>query len=228
MHPAEPPSVTHTPAVLPAQDSRQIADSFHELFYYRRLWDTTTWMGVKVYKCPMDLWIYQEILHAERPSVVIETGTAAGGSALFLAHVMDCIGEGRLLTIDVAEGPRPSHPRIQYIRGSSTDPQVLARVEGLLRPEDRVLLILDSLHNRDHVLAELRMWSGLVRPGGRIIVEDTNINGHPVHTDFPPDQGPGAWEAVEEFLRVSGDFEVDRLAERLLLTFNPGGYLRRR
>lgn len=217
-------------------NARAITDAFHELYYYRRLWDGTTWMGVKVYKCPLDLWIYQELLHASRPDVVIETGTASGGSALYMAHVMDAIGHGRIITIDVAPDPgRPLHPRITYLNASSIDPATCARVQSMLAPTDQPLIILDSLHNKDHVLAELRLWSPLVKEGGHLIVEDTNINGRPVHTDFEPDQGPGAGEAVEEFLRETGAggssggcaFEVNHAAQRLLLTFNPGGYLTR-
>lgn len=220
------PTPLQSPA-SPATDT-QTVDAFHEIFYYRRLWDTTTWMGVKVYKCPFDLWIYQEIICAERPDVVIETGTAAGGSALFMAHVQDQVGAGRIVSIDVAPQVRPVHPRIRYMEGSSIDPAVVSAVRSEILPSERVLVILDSLHNRDHVLEELRVWSPLVAPSGRIIVEDTNINGHPVHTDYPPDQGPGAWEAVEAFLAENSDFEVDHAAERLLLTFNPRGYLRRK
>ncbi len=217
------------PPVYSEDEARRRTEAFHELFYYRRLWDTTTWMGVKVYKCPLDLWIYQEILHAERPDVVIETGTAAGGSALFMAHIMDVMGAGRVVTIDIAEDPgRPRHPRIEYVSGSSIDPGVMEAVKQKTRDEERVLVILDSLHNRDHVLAELRLWSGMVTSGGLVIVEDTNINGHPVYTDYAPDAGPGAWEAVREFVAESPQFTVEPGPERLLMTFNPGGYLRRR
>jgi cephalosporin hydroxylase len=225
------PSFVSNPA-----DAKGVVDAFHKLYYYRRLWDGTTWMGVKVYKCPLDLWVYQEILHADRPDVVIETGTASGGSALYMAHLMDIMGHGRIISIDIAPDPgRPVHPRITYVQGSSVDPAIRSGIESRLSPGERPLIILDSLHSRDHVLAELRLWSPLVPVGGHLIVEDTNINGRPVHTDFAPDAGPGAGDAVDEFLRETGQtsangsaqFEVNRSAERLLLTFNPGGYLTR-
>lgn len=236
----------HDPSLIPsfvsnASEAQGVIDAFHKLYYYRRLWDGTTWMGVKVYKCPLDLWIYQEMLHAVRPDVVIETGTASGGSALYMAHLMDIIGHGRIISIDIAEDPgRPAHPRIEYIQGSSIDPEIRARVESKLKSGERPLIILDSLHSHDHVLAELRLWAPLVPEGGHLIVEDTNINGRPVHTDFAPDAGLGAGDAVDVFLRESSlretgqssargtpQFAVNRSAERLLLTFNPGGYLTR-
>ncbi|MCC6429211.1 MAG: class I SAM-dependent methyltransferase [Phycisphaerales bacterium] len=211
------------------QEAQRRTDQFHEVFYYRRLWDTVRWMGVQAYKCPFDLWIYQEILHAHRPDVVIETGTAAGGTALFLAHIMDVIGKGRVLSIDIESNPqRPSHPRITYLHGSSIDQAVFASVRSGITTGERALVILDSLHNKDHVLAELRLWSPLIPSNGLLIVEDSNINGHPVHTDYSPDQGPGAYEAVEEFLLENDHFQRDSSFERLLMTFNPGGYLRRK
>jgi cephalosporin hydroxylase len=85
------------------------------------------------------------------------------------------------------------------------------------------LVILDSNHERDHVLEELRIYTPLVTPGSFVIVEDTNVNGHPVSPDF----GPGPMEAVREFLRSSDDFSVDWRREKFFLTFNPGGYFQR-
>jgi cephalosporin hydroxylase len=87
-----------------------------------------------------------------------------------------------------------------------------------------VMAVLDSDHSYEHVLKELEAYGPLVTPGCYMIVEDTNVNGHPV----VPDHGSGPAEAVETFLNESAFFDVDRDRERLLMTFNPGGYLRRR
>ena len=76
---------------------------------------------------------------------------------------------------------------------------------------------------QDHVVEELRAYAPLVTPGSYVVVEDTCVNGHPVLPDF----GPGPMEAVAEFLRDNGDFEVDRTKEKFLMTFNPGGFLKR-
>ena len=86
------------------------------------------------------------------------------------------------------------------------------------------MVILDSDHSQAHVEAELAAYAGIVSVGSYLIVEDTDINGHPARPDF----GPGPWEALQTFLATNHDFEVDRSRERFLLTLNPGGYLRRR
>jgi cephalosporin hydroxylase len=118
---------------------------------------------------------------------------------------------------------RPEHPRITYLVGSSIDPDMVARVRHLVGDDVPVIVILDSDHSEQHVRAELAEYAEMVTPGSFLIVEDTNVNGHPVL----PEHGPGPMEAVFEF--VSGDdrFVVDHERERHLMTYNPNGYLRR-
>jgi cephalosporin hydroxylase len=200
--------------------------AFHRLYYSSgsQTWSNTYWLGAKTQKCPLDLWIYQEILHELRPAAIVETGTANGGSALYLASVCDLLGHGEVMTIDIEQRDRPSHARVTYVSGSSTAPEVTARVEEFIGGRSPVLVILDSDHARDHVLRELHLYAPLVTPGSYVVVEDTNVNGHPVD----PDHGPGPMEAVREFLRESDAFVVDRARQKFLLTFNPDGFLRRR
>jgi cephalosporin hydroxylase len=203
---------------------RSIAEQFHELYYESRVWLNTFWLGVETQKCPLDLWIYQEILFSQRPSLIVECGTARGGSALFLASICDQLDRGRVLTIDIDErAERPAHPRIKYLTGSSTSAEIVERVKAEIAHEDETMVILDSDHGRDHVLAELRIYSELVSVGNYLIVEDTNVNGHPVEQHF----GSGPMEAVETFLHENKSFVVDQEREKFFLTFNPKGYLRR-
>lgn len=207
---------------------QQYLDGFHRLYYESAesggTWKKTYWLGVPTRKCPLDLWIYQEILHEVRPDIIVETGTRWGGSALFLASLCDVLGHGRVITIDIeVPGERPSHDRITYLLGSSTSPQIVEEVSNNIRPGHRVMVCLDSDHAMDHVLTEMRTYGTLVSPGSYLIVEDTNINGHPV----APGWGPGPMEAVQEFLKETREFVVDESREKLLLTFNPKGYLRR-
>lgn len=208
--------------------ARETVDAFAVRYFEEgnRTWHNTYWLGTRVLKLPLDLWIYQELVFRERPDVIIESGTFSGGSALYLASICDLIDAGRVITIDVEpwDGAQPQHDRITYVRGSSVDPEVIARVRASIDPDESVMVILDSEHQRDHVLAEIRGWSPAVTPGQYLIVEDTMINGHPVE----PDWGPGPKEAVDEFLAETDDFEVDTYMEKFLFTWHPGGYLRRR
>jgi len=208
-------------------DASSLIDQFHRMYYESReqTWGNTFWLGHRVLKCPLDLWSYQEILHELRPELIIETGTYQGGSALFLASICDLLGQGNVLTIDVdRRDDRPRHPRIAYLTGSSTSNAILRQVRHRVKGTAPVLVILDSGHAKDHVLSELRAYAPLVTPGSYLVVEDTNLNGHPVDSDH----GPGPAEAVAEFLERNDAFVRDERREKLLLTFNPGGYLEKR
>jgi len=208
-------------------DTSSLVDQFHRLYYDRReqTWGNTFWLGHRVLKCPLDLWCYQEILYDVRPELIIETGTYQGGSALFLASICDLLDKGKVLTIDVdRRDDRPRHPRIVYLTGSSTSNAILRQVRHRVKGTAPVLVILDSGHAKDHVLSELRAYAPLVTPGSYLVVEDTNLNGHPVDSDH----GPGPAEAVAEFLERNDAFVRDERREKLLLTFNPGGYLEKR
>jgi cephalosporin hydroxylase len=184
----------------------------------------TSYLGIQTLKYPTDLWMYQEIISETLPELIVETGTWHGGSALYLANVCDALGRGRVITIDTEPGtPLPEHPRITYVRGSSVDPEVVAAVREEARRADGVMVILDADHSRDHVVRELERYSQLVTVGNYLIVEDTNVNGNPVL----PEHGAGPAEALNEFLAMHDGYVVDSSRERLLLTSNPGGYLRR-
>lgn len=212
-------------ARLRARRAESTVDRFHRLYYGHsgRTWQNTRWLGVPLQKCPLDLWVYQELLTEIRPELVIETGSFAGGSALYLASCMDLIQRGRVISIDIVDRERPQHERIRFIAGSSTDQSVISQVERAAEDASPVMVILDSDHSRGHVLAELWAYAPLVTPGSYLVVEDTNI-GRPVETRLLP----GPHEAVEEFLSESPQFARDPSREKFFLTFNPGGFLRRR
>ncbi len=209
-------------------DQVSLVNQFHDLYYRRWLsGDADTinlsWFGFRVLKCPMDLWVYQELIVRMRPDVVVETGTFDGGSALFMAMIFDQIGHGRVISVDIEDKPeRPQHPRIRYITGSSTDPAIVADVYKDVggRP---AMVILDSDHSAGHVYNEILAYQKLVPLAGYLIVEDTNVNGHPTF----PEYGPGPMEALDRFLGESKEFEIDERCERFMMTLNPRGYLRR-
>ena len=137
--------------------------------------------------------------------------------------LLDVIGYGEVITIDIkAREDRPRHPRITYVTGSSTDAEVAHRVVSMAG-DRRAMVILDSDHSVTHVYDELNAYAKLVRPGDYLIVEDTNVNGHPSFREH----GPGPMEAVKRFLSETDGFAIDHNCERFLLTLNPSGYLRR-
>jgi cephalosporin hydroxylase len=218
------PRTRNQRARLDSPAVREIVDEFHRLFYNdRRTWRENTWRGTRIWKSPNDLWIYQEIIHAVQPGLIIETGTAFGGSATYMGWLLDAEGRGQVVSVDIAPRSTPTHPRVTYITGSSTDPEIVRRVKDLIPPDEPVMVILDSDHSEGHVHDELCAYADLVTPGSYLIVEDTNVNGHPVY----PTHGPGPMEAARRFLAERDDFVVDENMHRLLLTLNPQGYLLR-
>ena len=203
-----------------------IIRKFYELFYFsKKTQRTTSWLGVRTRKIPLDLWVFQEIIYETQPDLIIETGTKYGGSALFMATILDALGQGRIITIDIKpKSPLPEHPRIAYLVGSSTDYSVVEKLKEMIKPGDGVMVILDSDHSRDHVLRELKIYSKFVTPGNYLIVEDTNE----INYYGTPILGKSAKEALDDFLRKEKDFEADRTREKFIITANPGGFLKRK
>jgi len=133
-------------------------------------------------------------------------------------------GKGKILSIDIddREG-RPQHERITYYSGSSIADETLEMVQEFIGDSQKVLVILDSDHSRDHVLAEMRLYGPLVTEDSYMIVEDGCVNGHPVL----PFHGPGPLEAIRLYLKEDSTFEIDKACEKFYFTFNPSGYLRK-
>lgn len=210
--------------ILGSSIEKIIVSKFHKIYYDSKVWRRTSWFGIQILKCPLDLWVYQEIIYELQPDVIIETGTANGGGALYLANLCDLIGKGEVITIDIARNENtPKHKRITYLTGSSISNEIVETVKSLIENKNRVMVILDSNHSKDHVIKELEIYSNLVTIDSYLIVEDTNINGHPVKPDF----GPGPLEAVSEFLKYNNNFCIDKTKEKFYLTFNPQGFVRR-
>jgi hypothetical protein len=158
-------------------DERQgeIVARFTALYYDLPLrgetgtWLATSWLGVPVLKAPTDLWAYQEILSEIRPDLIVETGTAAGGSALFLASICDQLGHGRVLTVDIDDRPvlelaynrpvaRPMHPRIRYLHGSSIAPEIVAEVRREATGAAGVLVGVEHRRQVEPVAVGLGEW----------------------------------------------------------------------
>lgn len=231
-----PPAVTVSPREMfervlrtRAKHGKTLA-KYHQIWYEAdHTWAFTHFLGIGMMKCPNDLWVYQDLMTRLRPTTVIETGTYAGASALYFAYLMDMLGikGGRVITIDIDDHLDPrlreqGHPRVTFLRGSSTDPKMVKRALALSVPGPR-LVALDSDHSHAHVLREMELYAPHLAVGDWMVVEDTNVawvgpNG--VGGDR------GAQGAVADYLTAHpGEFAQDLLSERYLLTMNPGGWL---
>jgi cephalosporin hydroxylase len=186
------------------------------------------WFGVKTLQNPLDAWIIQEIIYEVRPDFIVETGTFKGGSAALWAVILEHVNPaGRVITIDITDVTQQAKQlpivqrKVDFLVGSSVDPAIVAEVKERVSG-GRTLVILDSLHTRDHVLAELWAYAPLVDVGSYLIVQDTGL-WQPIRNH------PGGWasDAVEEFIAESDAFVADQSRERFWLTNCPSSWLKR-
>lgn len=197
------------------------------------------WMGMPIIQYPQDVVAMQEIIWTVRPSVVVETGIARGGSLIYYASLLQLFGGGRVVGVDIDIRPHnraaiEAHemsPHISLIEGSSIDPATVDAVRTAIGGDGPVMVVLDSHHTHDHVLAEARAYGPMVSPGSYMVVFDTIVDELPSeasdHRPWAPGDSPGS--AVTEFVGESEEFEVDAaITDKLLLTAGRGGYLRRR
>ena len=198
-------------------------DRYLAWFHKNLVFHTTKWLGRPIQKTPFDVWIIQEIICDTKPKVIIEIGNASGGSALYFASIFDCLGFGRIIGIDInSDGIKDlNHNRITWITGDATDNLIFKKVQQLIKPDDKIMVIEDSSHTYDSTLTILEKYSQLVSEGYYFIVEDTICKEEYI-TDGPK---PGPYEAVHKFLETHSEFKIDKTREKFYLTYNPDGYL---
>lgn len=204
---------------------------------YAYLW---SWMGLPIIQLPADVIATQEIIWETKPDIIIETGVARGGSVVFMASMLELIGKGRVIgvDIDIRAHNRDSierHPmakRITLIEGSSIDPTVVKRVRDAIPQDSTVMVILDSDHSHDHVLTELRSYGPLVTSGCYLIVSDSSL-GYLSADQTPRNRskiypkGNEPLSALNSYLNETDRFVVDPVVNgKLFMSSSLGGYLR--
>jgi len=196
------------------------------------------WLGRPIIQIPQDVLAMQEIVWQVKPDFVIETGIAHGGSLIFYASLLELIGKGKVLgiDIDIREHNRKEikkhkmFKRIEMIEGSSTDEKVIKEVKRIARGHKKILVCLDSLHSHSHVLRELELYSSFVSKGSYLVVFDTAIRYVPQKLlegkDWSKTKNPAS--AVKAFLNKNKNFIADKEIEnKILITVAPGGFLKR-
>lgn len=196
-----------------------------------------SWMGRPIIQYPQDMVAMQEIIWELKPDLIIETGIAHGGSLIYYASIMELIGKGEILgiDIDIREHNRKeieAHPmfkRIKMIQGSAIDPKVIEQVAAVAKGKGTVLVSLDSNHTHEHVLKELKLYSPFVTKGSYCVVFDTIVEDMPKGMyERPWDKGNNPKTAVWEFLKTNKNFEIDKqIDNKLLISVAPDGYLKR-
>jgi len=203
---------------------------------HQRLMYEATWLGRPIIQLPSDILTLQEIIWETRPEVIVETGVAHGGSLVLAASVLEILGSGQVIGVDIEIRPHnrgaiESHQlahRIALVEGDSVAPETIEAVRALIPTGARVMVVLDSNHSAAHVAAELTAYAPFVAPGSYLVAHDgaqlwvwdlPNAASHWSH-DHP-------LTAIDAFLDEHTDFVCDERRTRFGVTSSPHGYLRR-
>ena len=225
-------------------------EAFHILskIWLRSGWDvkhiyTFTWLGRPIIQLPEDMFRIQEVIYRIKPDVIIETGIAHGGSFVFYASLCKAIGRGRVISIDIEIRPHnrkaiEEHELFEYVtlvEGNSIDEQIVNRVKAMVKPEERIFIVLDSNHSRQHVLDELNAYSNLVSVDSYIVACDGIME---YLVGAPRTKEDWSWNnpkaAADEFARTHDNFIIEEpkfsfneglITERV--TYWPNAFLRR-
>jgi len=196
------------------------------------------WLGRPIIQIPQDIVALQEIIWEVKPDLIIETGIAHGGGLIFYASMLELIGKGEVLGIDIdirkhnrkEIEKHKMFKRIKMIEGSSVDKKVIKKVANIVKKHKKVMVCLDSLHTHEHVLKELNLYSKFVSPGTYLVVFDTIIEYLPkgFFSNKPWDKGNSPATAIKAFLKKNKNFIINRdIGNKLVITSTPGGFLKK-
>jgi cephalosporin hydroxylase len=204
-----------------------------------------TWLGIEIQQYPSDLIVYQELIHYEKPEMIVETGTYKGGLSIYLSTVLEQVNPtARILTVDidgrnwrktVASGrvPQSLLQRITFFESDSVSDELIRKMSSITAGK-KTMVILDSSHTAAHVLRELQLYSRMVTPGSYLIVNDTHLEGigwirqNLWNRIFHPEFGIGPLTAVKQFIGSTVDFTIDPNLPRSYISCSPSGFLKRK
>ncbi len=220
------------------EELKKAADDFNVASNKAQYSYNFSWMGRPIIQYPQDMIAMQEIIWELKPDLIIETGIAHGGSLIYYASLLELIGKGEVLGIDIdirqhnrAEiEAHPMFKRIKMLEGSSISQEMIGKVAAIAAGKQTVLVVLDSNHTHDHVLKELELYAPFVTLNSYLVAFDTIVEDLP--NDYMPGrpwrQGNNPKTAVWEFIKSHPEFEIDkRIDNKLLISVGPDGYLKR-
>ena len=220
------------------EELKKAADDFNVASNKAQYSYNFSWMGRPIIQYPQDMIAMQEIIWELKPDLIIETGIAHGGSLIYYASLLELIGKGEVLGIDIdirqhnrAEiEAHPMFKRIKMLEGSSISQEMIEKVAAIAAGKQTVLVVLDSNHTHDHVLQELELYAPFVTLNSYLVAFDTIVEDLP--NDYMPGrpwrQGNNPKTAVWEFIKSHPEFEIDkRIDNKLLISVGPDGYLKR-
>ncbi len=231
---------TKTVDVFSREGLEMVSSLWVKLYAQYKLTHNCTWMGVPIIQFPEDVMMMEELIWKVRPDVIVECGFAHGGSALFYASLMELMGKGIVVGVDVEIRPYnriavQNHPmghRVRMVDGSSVEAGTIDKIKAHICPGDKVMVLLDSNHSKSHVAKEIELYREMVSPGSYLVVMD---GGQAYVWDMP--DGKPEWKqdnplaAIEDFMATplgQTEFEIDEHFTRLFVTSNPKAYLRRK
>ena len=194
------------------------------------------WLGMPVIQSPEDLVLIQQLIYNIKPDYVVETGVAHGGSLVFYASILEAIGQGHVIGIDIDIRSHNRQEiekhrlfkRIKLIEGDSISETIIEEISEIIPPKSKVIVCLDSNHYKDHVLKELKLYSKFVDVGCYIVVFDTitsSMSEHGIYDSSYINNGPQ--EAIDIFLEENQNFQIDKEFNKLFISYSPNGYLKR-